>query len=112
MERIKDLSKIIIQDEMVLMKIVEKQSKIILSESADSADSIDYCTVVKKGDAVKKYDIGDIVLRFNTPKGAVGYVYRNEKYVLVAQFNITLAVKPDNIDFETVVQKNLITKLN
>jgi len=109
MERIKDLSKIIIQDEMVLMKIVEKNSKIILSDEADSADRIDYCTVVKKGDAVKKYDVGDIVLRFSTPKGAVGYVY---KYVLVAQFNITLAVKPDNMDFEKVIQKNLITKLN
>jgi hypothetical protein len=108
MERIKDLSKIIIQDEMVLMKIVEKQSKIILSEEADSADRIDYCIVTKTGPAVHKYEVGDIVLRFSTPKGAVGYMYQDGKYVLVHQVNITVAVKPDDIDLNKVVPNKLI----
>jgi len=100
MDRIKDLTKVILQSDQVLMKMLMKQgSKIIMpdanGDSEKSKYNLDYCVVIHKGVAVSNVEIGDIVLTFS--KG-IEYTLKGEKYLRCSCHAIEIAVKPDNFE--------------
>ena len=99
MERIKRLDEIIIQDDMILMEIVEEKSSIIKPGEEDGKiKSIDYGIVVKVGETVHKFDVGDIVMKCNLER-AGGFSWKGKKYALLNAFSVSLAVKPENFEY-------------
>ena len=102
MERIKDLSKIIIQDDMVLKKIKEKtNSGLVLTDQ--KGPEIEYSTIVLKGKNEKcnRFKEGDIILLMSSMTLEV-HEYQGESYALVPEFTIKLAVDKDNFDKDYV----------
>ena len=100
MERIKDLSKLIIQDDMVLIKIKEKPAPLIARpESSQSGPEIEYSTIVLLGgnEKSKRLHVGDVIVLMSNMTLEV-YEYRGETYALVPEFTIKLVVSPDNFD--------------
>lgn len=96
MERVKDLDGLIIQDDSILIKIVEVKSSIILADES-KGPVINYSVIQKIGKNIVKYEVGDIILKLpNMPLEV--HEYRGEKYALVPEMYIKLAVKPDNFD--------------
>ena len=96
MDRIKDLTRIIIQDEAVLLEIVEKNHSGIVMANATGPEA-DYCVVSVVGEKVNKVMVGDIVLRFD-PRGGTAYEYKGKAYMMINQFAILMAITPDNFD--------------
>ena len=97
MERIKDLSKIIIQDEAVLMEIIELVSKGGLIKPGAKGPEADYCIVRVIGTRVNKVKVGDIVLRF-IPNNGTAYDYKDKPYIMIHQASILMAVESDNFE--------------
>lgn len=93
MDRVKTIESFILQGEDVLLEIIEKKTSVILMAD-DKGPEADYLVIVNKGDRVN-YNIGDIVLRFNSAR-ATGYDYQGKHYVLTHQTNITLACKKED----------------
>ena len=102
MERIKDLSKLIIQDDMVLVKIKEKPAPVI-ALTDQKGPEIEYSTIVLLGgnEKCKRLHVGDIVLQMSSMTLEV-HEYKGESYALVPEFTIKLAVSPDNFDKDYV----------
>jgi co-chaperonin GroES (HSP10) len=102
MERIKDLSKLIIQDDMVLIKIKEKtNSGLVLTDQ--KGPEIEYSTIVLKGKSEKcnRFKEGDIVLQMSNMTIEV-HDYKGESYALVPEFTLKLVVGADNFDKDYV----------
>ena len=100
MERIKDLSKLIIQDDMVLVKIKEKPAPLIARpDTVQKGPEIEYSTIVLKGKHEKcnRFNVGDIILQMSSMTLEV-HEYKGESYALVPEFTIKLVVSPDNFD--------------
>lgn len=98
MERIKDLSKLIIQDDMVLIKVKEKtNSGLVLTDQ--KSPEIEYSTIVLKGSHPKceRLPIGGIVILMSEMQ-LNAYDYKGETYALVPEFTIKMVVDADNFD--------------
>ena len=109
MERIKDLSKLIIQEDMVLVKIVEK-SNLVTLVTKDGTPEIDYNVVVLKGNKVTRLNVGDIVVHISQQMLEV-YDYKGEKYALIPEFTVKMAVKPEDFD-NTYIAPKIDLKIN
>lgn len=96
MERIKDLSKLIIQDDMVLIKIKEKPAPILIS-TENKGPEIEYSTIVLIGgnEKSKRLHIGDIILMMSSMTLEV-HDYKGESYAIVPEFTIKMCVSADN----------------
>ena len=102
MERIKDLSKLIIQDDMVLIKIKEKTaSGIVLTDQ--KGPEIEYSTIVLIGsnEKCKRLHVGDVVILMSNMTLEV-YDYKGDSYALVPEFTIKMVVDADNFDKDYV----------
>lgn len=99
MDRIKKIEDVILRNDMVLARLYEKGSGMIITNvlSDDKPSEFDYCVVVSKGANVSNVDIGDIIMK-GIPMG--GFSHRDIKYGVFTNNNINLAVKPDNFDKE------------
>ena len=98
MERIKDLSKLIIQDDMVLIKIKEKPAPVIVLTDQKGPE-IEYSTIVLLGgnEKSKRLHVGDVVILMSSMTLEV-YDYRGDSYALVPEFTIKMVVSQDNFD--------------
>ena len=105
MERVKDLNKLIIQDDMVLIKIKEKNSLVI--SSSNNGPEIEYSTIVLKGSKFTRGDIGDVVILMSNMTLEV-YQHKGEQYALIPEFTIKMCVTPDNFDESVVKPGKLI----
>ena len=100
MERIKDLSKLIIQDDMVLVKIKEKPAPLIARpDTVQKGPEIEYSTIVLLGgnEKSKRLHVGDVVILMSSMTLEV-YDYRGDSYALVPEFTIKMVVSQDNFD--------------
>ena len=108
MNRIKDLTKVILQTDQVIMKMIMKPvSNLIVSVNDNDVEKnkelIDYCVVVHKGLAVTNVEVGDIVLEFSR---GVEYTYKNERYIKCSSHAIDIATKPDNFELSKNINVN------
>lgn len=96
MQRIKDVSKIKMNEGNVLIKIHKKESKIILPDSdGDENPSVDYAEVVALGKKVEGLEVGNIILEFKT---VYGFEWESSHYAIVHRLSIGMAVDKDNFD--------------
>jgi co-chaperonin GroES (HSP10) len=110
MERIKDLSKVILRGDMLLAEVVEARtgSGIILPDSVKGG--FDYMKVVVVGDDVKTIEPGDIILDMNEGVRVTTYDIEGKKIALMAKNNVAIAVKADNFD-PTLKKQKFTSKL-
>lgn len=103
MERIKDLSKVVLRGDGVLGEVIENTSKsgLILPDSAKSG--FDYLRVLTVGNNVNDISTGDIIM--DLVGDAKLFLIEDKKYALVYRGNITLAVTADNFDFTKKIDK-------
>lgn len=98
MDKIKDLSKVIIPEYSVLTEIVKPKRKIILPDGTEDDDS--YAVIIAKSKEVTDLEVGDIVIKYGGK--LYGYTLKTpfsgeEKiYSIMNRGNINIAVKPDN----------------
>ena len=90
--------KAFIKREVDNMELEEKSSIIKPGEEDGKIKSIDYGIVVKVGETVHKFDIGDIVMKCNLER-AGGFSWKGKKYALLNAFSVSLAVKPENFEY-------------
>lgn len=105
MERIKDLSKLIIQDDMVLIKIKEKPVPLI-ALTDQKGPEIEYSTIVLKGKSEKcnRFKEEDIILQLSSMTLEV-HEYKGEIYALVPEFTIKMVVDKENFN-ENYIKPN------
>ena len=104
MERIKNLSQVILRPDAILAEMVEiKRSTIILPGADESRDSLDYFIVVTTGTGVNDIDEGDYVVDI-APTDIGVYRINDKKYALLYRGNVRIAVKKDNFDLLNVVK--------
>lgn len=99
MNRIKNISEVIIGEAEVLIEIInsKRESGILVNENLTDSHTHHYGIIVAKGSAVKDLEIGDIVVRTRIPE-APGYHYRGKDLLVFSRYNISIAVKPVNFD--------------
>ena len=99
MERIKDLSKLIIQDDMVLIKVKEKNNTSGLVSLEQKGPEVEYSTIVLigKSDKCKRLHEGDVIILMSNGTLEV-YDCQGESYALVPEFTIKMVVGADNFD--------------
>lgn len=103
MERIKDLSKVILREDMIFAEIVEtKTSSIIMPDSVKP--EFDYMIVLAKGNGVDSLEVGDIVM--NASNVDI-YEICGKNYAKFSKGNLLFAVKPEN--FDPSLKKNKFT---
>jgi len=100
MDRIKDITKLILFKGAVLVKIHDKATKLIhtLDEkkrASKDSSNFSHGEVVAKADNVEWLEIGDIVLDFGS---AEVFKWRDEKYCIVLDMTINIITKPENFD--------------
>jgi hypothetical protein len=94
MDRIKDVKKVRLQDDEVLLQVFIKKTSIITLEN-DKGTEFNYCKVLAKGSKVEHIDVGDIVL------DVVNGTYKDLKvketvYLIIRAVGIKVAVPKDN----------------
>lgn len=116
MDRIKDLSKVILRGDYILAELVEKgkKSNIIIPDSiAASKGSYEHMIVIARGYSVTDINVGDIVLDV-AGNIEIFPLSDGKKIGRFPRANVLLAVTPDNFDFSLQVTdvtpnpKNLI----
>jgi len=98
MERIKDLSKVILRGDGILVEIEEKKrnSDIILPDDVETESIAEKITILAVGNKIEDLQPGDIIFEiiggvnsFKVNEQRIGLIYRNA---------VALAVSPDNYD--------------
>lgn len=98
MERIKDLSQVILRPDGILAEMIEiKRSGIILPGADESRDSLDYFIIKTVGSGITDLEAGDYIVDIN-PADIGVYVINNVKYGILYKGNVRIAVKKDNFD--------------
>ena len=98
MERIKDLSKVILRPDAMLAEMVEiKRSNIILPGADESRDSLDYFIVKTVGSGITDIEPEDYIIDI-APTDIGVYHINDKKYGILYRGNVRIAVKKDNFD--------------
>ena len=109
MERIKDLSQVILRPDAILAEMVEiKRSSIILPGAEESRDSLDYFIVEATGTGITDLEKGDYVVDI-APTDIGVYRVGDKKYALLYRGNIRIGVKKDNFDLTAVRDNSSLT---
>ena len=100
MDRIKDITKIKIPANHVLLEVVRKEEEldIDLPDDSDVKDEDLHSKVTVIGSDCKRLDIGDIV--FVMQHEPVGFKVRGTSYILTFEDNCAIASNEDNVDFD------------
>lgn len=95
---IKSIDGLKLKSDHILIEVIRKPSSIIVLNSATSANSGNVkWVIVKVGDKVKDFAIGDMVLDINH-NGLLKFYSKGEKnYILTDQYTVVLATTSDNI---------------
>lgn len=101
--RVKDIAKIKLPMNYVLLEVTIKKSEILTPDGKIPEGYIEYCEIVNKHQSVTSYDIGDIVvdagdITVNNFKG--------KNYAIVRSDTIRIAVSRDNFDFSNDKKSN------
>jgi len=100
MERIKDITKVILPKGHVLLKMhMKEKSQIILADTVTDRNRYDvsYGEIISKASNIEYYDVGDIVMDFGPSEG---FKWNDDQYCLVLDLVLGMVVKPDNFDFK------------
>lgn len=111
MNRVKDITKVILRSDAILAKIVEiksKSSNLILPGAEDSPSAIDYLEVINVGNKVEDILPGYIILDMS-PVGYDIYVVGKEKYCIIFRNNVKVAIASDNFKPVDNVESLIIT---
>jgi hypothetical protein len=107
MEKIKDLSKVILTPEAMLGEIIKPKRFIIAPDGTKDEDS--YIVVIKVGTKVDDIQQGDIIIKYGGQmtgfpiKDAQG---KDREYVMMHRGAVLVAIKPDNfIDPDKITEK-------
>lgn len=107
MEKIKDISKVIIPDGSCLVEVIKPKRMIITPDGTDDQDA--YMKVLVVGKEVKDIEIGDLCLKY---AGGIYVFAANEgkpdekDYAVLWRSGMNIVVKPDNfINPDVVVAK-------
>lgn len=96
MHRIKDVTKIKMNNGNVLIKVYKKESNIILTGSdKNSSSNVDHAEVVSTAEDVTDLKKGDIILEFKT---VYGFEWEEGNYAIVHRLSIGMAITKTNFD--------------
>lgn len=90
MERIKDISKVILPGGHILVRVYEKEkSKIIMPDNSDKSAQADYAEVVQVSKDIEDLKPGDVVIDFSTSNA---FKWEDKTYAIVFRHQIMVAV--------------------
>lgn len=92
MDRVKDITKLKLGSDKLILKIVEKKSAILMPEG-HKGDATSYATVIHVGTDVSDLKVGDIALVFESNSV---FTWKEEKYAIVSRYQIAVAIEADN----------------
>ncbi len=101
MENVKNINELIIPKNTVLLKVVEKKSKIISPTTGTTSDPLfsHYEIILVNGVTSIDVEVGDIVVAASGIGNDGGFVIDDVTYIITSGFNIKGAVKPENFKF-------------
>lgn len=103
MERITDISKVILPGGHVLIKIYEQpKSKIITPEGSDKASQADYAEVIQKAKDIEDLKEGDIVIDFSTKNA---FKWEDNLYAIVFRHQIMMAIDKEFFAFNLTISE-------
>lgn len=100
MDRVKDVSKIKVRSDMLLVEIFEKPKSLILTPDTvnEKGVSWDYSIVIAKGSKIEDVEIGDVILSYTG--GAHVFEVRDKSYSQLMRHLCDVIVSADNFDSE------------
>jgi hypothetical protein len=102
MEKIKDVTKVLLPTRAMLVEIIEPKRMIISPDGTTDQDS--YCKIVAVHETVTDLVPGDIAIKVSGTMYA--YKVGSKSYAIVYRDNINIAVKADNfIDPDKITEK-------
>ena len=109
MDKVKDLSRVILPDGMVLAEVKLPKRFIIAPDGAEEKDS--YSVIIAVSPTVKDLKIGDVVIKYGG--NLYGYTLnagtdKEKKLALMHRVSINIAVKPENFTDPDI----LVSKIN
>jgi len=106
MQRIIDVTKIILSEDQILCKI-HTLSNLIITPESNQEVAFDYLEIIAVGKKVDDYSVGDIVLDLVIPS-SYGFKIGTQGYIKFPRHGIKLAVKADNFDKNKNKKTNLL----
>ena len=103
-EKIKDLSKVKLEKDHLLIEIVKETKTLIIKPG--QADEFDYLKIITVGSNVENYKVGDYILDAALPDSM--FMHKGKKYIYLLKHAIKMAVEPDNYEKETITTNNLM----
>ncbi len=97
LDRIKDVNGIKLREFEVLLKVKELPSSIVLLNKENDQQENAFLEIVKKGDAVKDFNVGDIVLKLDVQRAAY-FSIKEQDYFIAGENSLKLVVEKDNFD--------------
>ena len=99
MDRIKDLSKVIVRGDMLFCEFIEvKTTSLILLDSKEGRDGNGYFRVVAKGNKIEDVNVGDLILDYDGEGKIQMYPHGDKKYCKLARHLCAIVVSPDNFN--------------
>ena len=96
LDRIKDLSKIIVRGDMLFCEYIEtKVTSLILLDSKEGKNG--YFKVIAKGNKIEDVNVGDFVLDYDGEGTIHMYPKDGKQYCKLARHLCSIVVTPDNI---------------
>lgn len=103
MEKIKDVSKVILAPHEMLGELIKPKRFIVAPDGARDEDS--YVVIVAVGADIKDMIPGDIVIKYGSMMNAF---HRGDKtYVVISRHGILIAVTPDNFINPDIITENV-----
>lgn len=96
MKRIKDISKIFLKPDEILMEVRLPAGNILTPDKTNYAD---HCKVVAVGKN-SLLNVGDIVLDFTNPDGQTQFEHNKNMYYIIPWYIVKIAVPEDNFDID------------
>lgn len=110
MERIKDLSKVILRGDSIICECFAKQTKsgIILADDASGKPPLSHMEIIAKGKDVDDVEVGDYVIHVSG--NALFFKINGKDYAKFPRYNAEIVVKKDNIDIDLIPLKPIDPK--
>jgi len=97
MDRIKDLSKVIVRGDMLFCEYIEtKITSLILLDSKEGKNG--YFKVIAKGNKIEDVNVGDFVLDYDGEGAIHMYPKDGKQYCKLARHLCSIVVTPDNMN--------------
>jgi len=96
--KIKSVDKLKVHEFDLIVKVIEKDSKIISTDESVKSPMTKYMEVVVVGNKIEDVEVGDVIVDFRNPKKEI-YTFKigKQKYAHLSRHDVLMVTTKDNL---------------